>query len=44
MVTMAIGSHFENVKPKCTSTHPKELSCEVSLLLDHKKIPEEKTT
>ena len=43
MVTMAIGSHFENVKPKCTSTHSKELSCEVSLLLDHKKIPEEKT-
>ena len=37
------GSHFENVKPRSTSTQPMDLSCEVPLLSNKKKKnPEEK--
>ena len=31
------GSHFENVKPRSTSTQPMDLSCEVPLLSNKKK-------
>ena len=32
------GSHFVNVKPKCTSRHPENHSCEGSLQSDKKYI------
>ena len=42
MITMATVDIFKITNPKCTSTHPKDHSCEISLQSDQKYFfPEE---
>jgi hypothetical protein len=36
---MSMVAILKMINPKCTSTHPKDHSCEVSMISDHKKSP-----